>query len=162
MIRSLPGQYAIPMCGIMNSSRAQEALSRGNIREANELSGSPYRIRALVVHGNRLGGKLGFPTANLQLADNHPFLLPMGVYAVKVTVDQTNYDGMANAGVRPTIGGKNLTLEVHLFDFSGDLYGKTIEVCFIDRIRDEKKFDSLEDLVKQLRLDQADAIRLLA
>jgi len=150
------------MCAIPYSGRAQEALSRGSIREANELSGSPYRIRALVVHGNHLGSNLGFPTANLQLAENRPFVPPMGVYAVKVAVDQTNYGGMANAGIRPTLGGKTMTLEVHLFDFSGDLYGKIVEVSFMDRIRDERKFDSLEDLVKQLHMDKADALRLLS
>lgn len=132
------------------------------MREARRISGAPYCIRAVVVHGNHLGNTLGFPTANLHLAADQPLLVPTGVYAVNVEVDQEQYGGMANAGFRPTIGGTEMTLEVHLFDFSGDLYGKPISVRFIDRIRDEKKFDSLEDLVKQLRLDQAAALKSLA
>jgi riboflavin kinase / FMN adenylyltransferase len=150
-----------PMNGISDPMQVNDALSQGKIREANELSGSPYMIRATVVHGNHLGRTLGFPTANLHLIGNQPFILPMGVYAVYVQVGPVRYGGMANAGIRPTIGGTAMTVEVHLFGFSGDLYGCVLEVFFIDRIREERKFDSLNDLVKQLRLDQDAALRSL-
>jgi riboflavin kinase / FMN adenylyltransferase len=124
--------------------------------------GSVYCIRALVVHGNHLGRTLGFPTANLAFPKDNPFLLANGVYAVKVEVDQLIYSGMANAGIRPTIDGKALTVEVNLFDFSGDLYGQTLVVCFFNRIRDEKKFDNLEQLVEQIHFDKKEALKLLS
>ena len=137
------------------------ALSKGDVRKANELAGSPYCIRALVVHGNHLGRSLGFPTANLEMPENKPFLLANGVYAVQVEVDQKVFRGMANAGIRPTVSGNKHTVEVNIFDFSGDLYGKTVVVCFMDRIRDERKFASLEFLVQQIQLDKKVALKLL-
>jgi len=145
-----------------NSPDVMSALSRGDIRQANELMGSVYWIHGLVVHGNHLGRTLGYPTANLELLKNKPFLLANGVYAVKVEVNQLVYSGMANAGVRPTIAGTTLTIEVNLFDFSGDLYGKTLVVYFFDRIRDEKKFDNLDQLVQQIHQDKKAAMRLLS
>jgi riboflavin kinase/FMN adenylyltransferase len=144
------------------SPRVLEALSNGNIRKANELMESVYLIHALVVHGTHLGRTLGYPTANLDLQKNKPFLLANGVYAVRVEVNNLVYNGMANAGVRPTIAGKSLTVEVNLFDFSGNLYGKTLVVYFIDRIRDEKKFNSLDELVAQIHLDKQQALKLLS
>ncbi|MCX6269213.1 MAG: hypothetical protein NTW16_17980 [Bacteroidetes bacterium] len=145
-----------------NSPDVLEALSKGDIRKANELMGSVYLVEALVVHGNHLGRTLGYPTANLQLPDSKPFLLANGVYAVKVEIDQVVYKGMANAGIRPTISGKALTVEVNIFEFSGDIYGKKLVVCFFERIRDEKKFDSLDLLVQQIHLDKAEALKLLS
>lgn len=146
----------------INSPRVLEALSNGNIRKANELMESVYLIHALVVHGTHLGRTLGYPTANLELQKNKPFLLANGVYAVRVEVNNLLYNGMANAGVRPTIAGKTLTVEVNLFDFSGNLYGKTLVVYFIDRIRDEKKFNSLDELVAQIHLDKQQVLKLLS
>lgn len=145
-----------------NSSEVINALAEGDIRKANELMESVYLVHALVVHGNHLGRTLGFPTANLELPKNKPFLLANGVYAIKAEVNLQVYNGMANAGIRPTIYGTTLTLEVNLFDFSGDLYGKTMVVYFYHRIRDEKKFDSLDHLVQQIHLDKKEALRLLA
>jgi riboflavin kinase/FMN adenylyltransferase len=146
----------------IDSPKVIEALSKGYIREANELMESVYHIHALVVHGNHLGRSLGYPTANLKLLKNKSFLLANGVYAVKAEFDYTVYYGMTNAGVRPTINGKNLTIEINLFDFSGNLYGKTLVVYFIDRIRDEKKFNSLDELAAQIMLDKQQALRLLS
>jgi riboflavin kinase / FMN adenylyltransferase len=139
-----------------------DALSVGNIRKANELMQSAYRIRAKVVHGNHLGRSLGYPTANLQLQENKPFLLANGVYTVKTEFNRLIYNGMANVGIRPTIAGKTLTIEVHLFDFSGNLYGKTLIVSFFDRIRDEMKFGTLDLLIQQLNQDKKEAFRLLS
>jgi riboflavin kinase / FMN adenylyltransferase len=129
--------------------------------EAGNPIGPGYKISGLVVHGNHLGRTLGFPTANLSLEEDKPFPLPRGVYAVKVGTGSGRYNGMANAGIRPTVGGTTLTVEVNLFGFSGDLYGKTLEVDFIGRIRDERKFDSLDDLVSQLHRDMEAALKLL-
>jgi riboflavin kinase / FMN adenylyltransferase len=146
----------------LNSPQVLDALAKGNIRRANELMESVYLIHARVVHGNHLGRTLGFPTANLELLKNKPFLLAHGVYAVKAEINHVVYKGMANAGIRPTIDGTTMTLEVNLFDFSDDLYGKTLVVYFIDRIRDEKKFKNLDELVQQIHEDKLQALRLLS
>jgi len=146
----------------LDSPAVLAALAKGDIRKANELMQSVYTIHALVIHGNHLGRALGYPTANIELLDNTPFLLANGVYAVKVEVNRMIYNGMANAGVRPTIAGKTLTVEVNIFDFSGDLYGQTLLVYFFHRIRDEKKFDSLDHLVQQIHLDKKVAMKLLS
>jgi riboflavin kinase/FMN adenylyltransferase len=121
-----------------------------------------YSIQGVVVHGNHLGKKLGYPTANLELPENKPFHLSNGVYAVNAEVDGVRYKGMANAGYRPTVAGEAMTVEIHLFGFSGDLYGKTLTVCFFSRIRDEQKFESLELLVQQIHKDKQEALRLLS
>jgi riboflavin kinase/FMN adenylyltransferase len=146
----------------IHSPQVLDALTKGNIREANELLGYVYRVRALVVHGKHLGRSLGFPTANLFLQNNEPFLLAHGVYAVKAEIDHVVYKGMANAGIRPTIDGKTMTVEVNIFDFSGDLYGKNLIVYFIDRIRDEKKFKDLDELIRQIGKDKIEAEKLLS
>jgi len=145
----------------IDSPQVLEALSRGMILEANELMGGAYSISAFVIHGNHLGRQLGFPTANLKLPENKPSPLAHGVYAVKIEFNQSWYKGMANVGVRPTVDGKNLAIEIHLFDFSGDLYGKTLRVHFFGRIRNEQKFKSLDALVNQLHMDKQQALNLL-
>ncbi|MDP1621816.1 MAG: riboflavin kinase [Bacteroidales bacterium] len=146
----------------LDAQGVRDALSVGDIHHANKLMKSVYCIHGLVVHGNHLGRSLGYPTANLELLKNKPFLLANGVYAVKVEVNQLVYNGMANAGIRPTVNGKTLTVEVNLFDFTGDLYGKTLVVYFYHRIRDEKKFESLDHLVRQIHLDKKETLRLLS
>ncbi len=146
----------------IDSPDVLDALMKGEIRKVNSLLGSFYCVRARVIHGNHLGRTLGYPTANLELSENNPFLLANGVYAVTVEFDNLFHEGMANAGTRPTISGKTLSVEVNIFDYSGDLYGKTLAVSFIDRIRDEKKFDGLDHLVQQLHQDKTEARRLLS
>ena len=146
----------------LNSPDVLGALSKGDIQKANELLQSTYWIQGRVVHGNHFGRTFGFPTANLELTKDKPFLLANGVYTVKVAVANLLYDGMANAGVRPTISGRTMTVEVNLFDFSGDLYGQILQVYFFDRLRDERKFDSLELLVQQIQSDKREAVCLLS
>jgi riboflavin kinase/FMN adenylyltransferase len=133
---------------------AKAALAMGDLTLAHQLSGLLFSVSGQVVHGNHLGRKLGFPTANLKLEDNFEFFPPFGVYAVKTGFDNLAFNGMANAGVRPTVDGANMTIEIHLLDFSGDLYGKILNVTFVEYIRPEKKFDSLEELVKQIEEDK--------
>lgn len=145
----------------LDAPGVRHALATGDVRKANRLMGSAYAINAPVIHGNHLGRTLGYPTANLELTDSNPFLPANGVYAVIVETDHRVYKGMANAGTRPTISGTTMSVEVNLFDFSGDLYGKTLSVAFIDRIRDEKKFASLDLLVRQLHRDKQKALELL-
>lgn len=144
------------------SSRGiEEAFSNGNAREIIRSTGEPYRLTGVVTEGRKLGRTLGFPTANLTLSDDTPFRLAPGVYAVMVVAEGAMYQGMANAGFRPTLGGTTLIVEVNLFGFSGDLYGKTLEVLFMDRIRAEKKFNGIEELSAQIALDRDTALRLL-
>ncbi len=142
-------------------SGVTEALEKGDLITANALLGRPYRLTGLVIQGNQLGRTLGFPTANLQTDPEVPFLLPTGVYAVRASAGGEWFPGMANAGFRPTLNGKDWTLEVHLIGFSGDLYGKKLEVDFISRLRDERKFGSSGELAAQIRADQQAALDLL-
>ncbi|HNY00979.1 MAG TPA: riboflavin kinase [Bacteroidales bacterium] len=121
----------------------------------------PLTIEAPVIHGNHLGRQIGYPTANLDLSGQDPFPLTAGVYAVVAIFDGMSYLGMANAGFRPTINGNSFSLEVHLFDFSGDLYGKRISVTFLHHLREEKKFDGIDALVSQIRRDEDAARKLL-
>jgi len=132
----------------VSSTRLRNALAAGQLNVAKNLLGRPYSISGKVIHGAQLGRKLGFPTANVHMRHERPALT--GVYAVKL--DSLN--GVANLGVRPTIAGvPKLLLEVHLFDFDGDLYDKHVHVEFFYKIRDEMKFDGLDALKAQIAKD---------
>ncbi len=137
----------------VSSTRIRECLQAGDLQEAEALLGRPYSIIGKVMHGRRLGRELGAPTANIQL---HRYRAPIdGVYAVEMTGLDRQYQGVANVGVRPTLNEDNLSplLEVHLFDFEGEIYGKTVEVIFRHKIRDEYKFDGLDALKAQIQRD---------
>jgi riboflavin kinase/FMN adenylyltransferase len=111
-----------------------------------------------------LGRKLGFPTANIESSDKYKIIPGYGVYAVKVELSGTEYDGMLNIGTRPTFNNNadNRSIEVHIFDFKGDIYGKEITLKFIGKIRDEQKFDNIEMLVSQLEKDKETALSILS
>ncbi len=143
-----------------SSTATRRALEAGDVERARLLLGHPYFVVGEVVHGEKRGAKLGFPTANLRLDSSAR--LRQGIYAVGVTIDGALYGGVASFGTRPTFGDGAPLLEVFVFDFSGDLYGKTIEVAFVGFIRDEQKFGHLEDLVAQMRRDAAAARKMLA
>jgi riboflavin kinase / FMN adenylyltransferase len=115
----------------------------------------------VVVKGNQLGRKIGFPTANLIPGKEEKLLLNKGVYAVRVKVNLNLYDGMANIGIRPTFDKHDLTIEAHLFNFSDDIYGETITIFFYDFIREERKFASLDELKMQLKKDKMTIRKLL-
>jgi riboflavin kinase/FMN adenylyltransferase len=136
---------------IVSSSRIRDLLLAGRVREAGELLCRPYRISGPVVTGAGRGRKLGFPTANIQFAQE---LVPLpGVYVVEAEVDGKRRPGVANVGFNPTFGENSLGVEVHLLDFEGDLYGKSVSVLFRDRIRDERKFKSVDELARQIAKD---------
>lgn len=137
---------------IVSSSRIRELLLGGRVREAEELLCAPYRVSGTVVAGAGRGRKLGFPTANVQYNQE---LLPLpGVYVVDAGVGGVVRRGVANVGFNPTFGENSLGVEVHLLDFhGGDLYGQEMSVYFRDRIRDERKFKSVEELVRQIGKD---------
>jgi riboflavin kinase/FMN adenylyltransferase len=140
----------------VSSSLVRDALEAGDLEAATRLLGRPYRISGRVQRGQRLGRKLGFPTANLAL---HRKVIPLwGVFAVRVDGPGLSaHPAVASLGTRPTLDGTVPLLEVHLFDFDRDLYGRNLDVDFIARLRDEVRFDSLEALVTQMHRDAAQA-----
>ncbi|MBI5577056.1 MAG: bifunctional riboflavin kinase/FAD synthetase [Deltaproteobacteria bacterium] len=136
---------------IVSSTRIRDLLLAGRVREAEELLRRPYRISGPVIAGAGRGRKLGFPTANIQFRQD---LIPLpGVYVVDAEVRGVRRRAVANVGFNPTFGENSLGVEVHLFDFDEDLYGEEIAIHFRDRIRDEKKFKSVEELVRQIKRD---------
>jgi riboflavin kinase / FMN adenylyltransferase len=163
------GVTALPPAGIeqgdvFSSTRVREHLQAARPREATLLLGRPWEIEGRVEHGEKLGRKLGYPTANLMLGE---YLQPaLGIYAVKTGVDAGRetlwHDGVASFGYRPTVGGTHLVFEVHLFDWTGDLYGRHLRVALIEHLRPEKKFDGLDSLRAQIAADCDLARRLLA
>ena len=148
----------------ISSTKIRNALAVGNIKSANRLLGYTYSITAEVEVGNKIGRTMGFPTANLELPREYMLINCGGVFACLVDYEGKTYKAMANIGHRPTIGDRTKDqpiIEVNLFDFDGDLYGKQIHVSFIDRIRDEEKFDSLDELKAQLEQDKKAVMNLL-
>lgn len=142
----------------VSSSMIRSALSCGDIRLANRCLGYSYFLEGVVVGGRQNGRKIGFPTANLQVSVPGKLIPSNGVYAVRVELDGVVYGGMLNIGVRPTFhNGSDRSLEVHIFDFSSDVYGKSLRIFFQDFIRPERKFDSINELVRQL---QSDALQI--
>jgi len=141
----------------VSSGPIREALAAGRLADATEFLGFPWFVSGVVIRGDRRGHQLGFPTANLRLPDGCG--LRHGIYAVRAAVAGRRYDdGVASFGRRPMFDTGVVLLEVYLFDFSGDLYGQSIDVAFIDWLRDEQKFASNDALVRQMRQD-ADAAR---
>ena len=141
----------------VSSTRIRESLARGHFEEAKDLLGYAYSISGKVIYGRQIGRTLGVPTANIQL---HRYVAPItGVFAVEMLFDGQTFPGVANVGVRPTIDDHTLKpiLEVHLFDFSGDIYGERAKVVFRRKIRDEKKFAGIEALKEAIMNDIQDA-----
>jgi riboflavin kinase/FMN adenylyltransferase len=145
----------------ISSTRIRETVMAGRVEDACHLLGRYYQIRGEVVTGRKRGGpKLGFPTANIRLVDE---LCPKtGVYAVTVLWKGKKFKGVANIGYSPTFDDHMFTVEVHLFDFQEDIYGETIRVNFVKRIRDEKKFSGISELSRQIRGDCESARSILA
>ena len=134
----------------ISSTRIRRFLEQGDLAQVNRLLGHPYILTGPVVSGQQLGRTIGIPTANLQLPEE---LIPprLGVYACKCLVDGREYLAVTNVGTRPTVNGSNISVEVHLLDFEGNLYGKPLTVAFCQFLRPEKKFPSLEELQKEIQ-----------
>jgi riboflavin kinase/FMN adenylyltransferase len=145
---------------VVSSTRIRRLVGEGRVDEAGALLGHPYYIDATVVEGRRRGRELGFPTANLR-TDNE-LVPPDGVYATTLLLDGVVHGGMTNIGVRPTFGEDVRTVETHLFNFTGDLYGRVVRLAFVQRLRDERRFDDVDALRAQLEADQRRAERLFA
>lgn len=140
----------------VSSSVIRSFLKEGEVDMANQCLGYPYTIIGKVVNGYHEGRKIGFPTANLDLSHFGQMIPAPGVYAVKARLENTVVwkHGMMNVGTRPTFDGKQLTLETHIFNFDGDIYGQLLLVSFVKRIRGEQKFESPEELTEQLKEDE--------
>lgn len=149
---------------VVSSTEIRSLLvDRGDVREAARRLGRAYGLGGTVVAGDARGRTIGFPTANLAVDHPRKVVPRTGVYAVRARVEGgRTYGGMMNIGVRPTFGGDTLRLEAHLFDFEGDLYGRALRIEFVDRIRDERRFDGVAALVEQLSQDRARCIAILA
>ncbi len=145
----------------ISSTHIRGLLEQGKVLDANRFLGHPHILAGTVLSGKQLGRTIGIPTANLSYP-NELLKIPYGVYACKVCVDGKTYTAVTNVGVRPTVSGEGVTVESHLLDFSGDLYGKTAEVFFYDFIRPEQKFSDLVQLQAQIETDKATAIACLA
>jgi len=138
---------------VISSSRIRKLIGAGNVAIANKMLMKPYRITGRVIKGRQLGRTIGFPTLNLELDSN--YLIPgRGVYHTSVSIDGECYNSITNIGLNPTVQGENLSIECHVIEFNQDIYGKVVNVTFIERIRDEKKFNSLDELAKQLKRDK--------
>ncbi len=142
---------------IISSTKIRHLLLEAGVAAANKYLGYPYMVRGKVVHGNGRGSGIGFPTANIRPPDIYKLLPGNGVYVVSTKIDGTQHYGMANIGLRPTITTDiKPTLEVNVFDFDGDLYGKSLSVYFHKFLREEKRFSSVEALVYQIEKDEMD------
>ncbi|MBO5673612.1 MAG: riboflavin biosynthesis protein RibF [Paludibacteraceae bacterium] len=140
----------------VSSSRIRKLLAAKCIEQVNRLLGYKYSISGVVEHGNAIGTKLGFPTANIRLNSSKQ-LPPSGVYAVLANVNGVEYKALANIGTNPTVGNDYLSLEVHLLDFKGDLYDKQLTISFLSFLRKERKFNSLAELQSQIAEDISEA-----
>jgi riboflavin kinase/FMN adenylyltransferase len=148
---------------ISSSLVRKELELNGNIILADNYLGQPYKLSGSVIHGDKRGRLIGYPTANLRMVDARKIIPKNGVYAVDVMVenDKTTYRGMMNIGTRPTFTeNDNRAIEVHILDFDSDIYGKVVTVHFLKRIRDEKKFSGIEPLVDQLNLDRISCLEV--
>ena len=145
----------------VSSTKIRKALEQGDVKTAARYLGRPYELDGKVVKGQQLGRFIGFPTANIQVESEFKLLPKDGVYAVMVVMEQDQYRAMLNIGNRPTVQGNEKTVEAHLLGFEGDLYGKQLQVLFIDFIREQQDFGSLEALRQQLILDKNNVNLLL-
>ncbi|MDR6216923.1 riboflavin biosynthesis protein RibF [Deinococcus soli (ex Cha et al. 2016)] len=150
-----PEVVVVPIHGLsgedIKSTRVREYLKSGDVDGARRLLGRHYDAQGVVVQGDRLGRTIGWPTANIRVPDGKA--LPLGVFAVVAVGDHGRWHGMANVGFRPTVNGTDRRFEVHLFDFSGDLYGQEVQVKFFTHLRGEQKFSGLDELKAQIARD---------
>ena len=147
----------------VSSSKIRESLQNGNIDKANRYLGYRFSLHGKVVEGQKLGRKIQFPTANIEVSDPHKIIPGYGVYAAQVFVDGKTYQGMLNIGTRPTINNNadHRSIEVHIFDFNQDIYKKQLEIRFITKVRDEQKFASIDSLRTQLEKDKLKVLSLM-
>lgn len=145
----------------VSSTKVRNAIITGDIKKANQYLGRPFSLSGIIVKGDKIGRKIGFPTANLEIKETYKLNPQNGVYLIQCHLDGQKYFGMMNVGKRPTIMGKEIQIETYFFDFDGDLYGKKLSIELLEKIRDEQKYDSLESLGNQLSIDQISCQKLI-
>lgn len=145
----------------VSSTKIRKALADKNIKTANKYLGYNFMLNGKVVNGKQLGGKIGFPTANINIEEDYKLVPKTGVYIVKSVINNVVVFGMMNIGFRPTINGKHQTIEVHYFDFEGDLYNQYLTIEILYFLRDEQKFSSVDKLIFQLKKDKDNALNHL-
>ena len=146
----------------VSSTKIRKALEEGDMKTANMYLGYNYMLTGSIVKGKGIGRKLNFPTANLSIPEEYKLIPKNGVYVVSSVLDGKTVFGMMNIGFNPTVEGKTKSIEINFFDFDQDLYGKKIQIDIIDRIRDEKKFNSLEGLQAQLKKDRETSLSIIS
>ena len=138
----------------VSSTKVRRALTAGNLKTANNYLGYNFMLNGTVVNGKKLGGTIGYPTANIEIEETYKLIPKTGVYVVQSTIANKNIYGMMNIGNRPTVDGNHQTIEVHFFDFHQDLYHQKLNIELIYFLRDEEKFDTIDSLVHQLKKDE--------
>lgn len=145
----------------VSSTKIRKAIENGEITKANQYLGYNFMLTGKVVEGKNLGEKIGFPTANLFIKETYKLIPKTGAYIVKSTIDNEVVYGMMNIGFRPTLKGKHQTIEIHFFNFNKDLYTKTIQIKVLKFLRDEQKFESIQNLKKQLQTDKQNSLKYI-
>jgi len=147
----------------ISSTKVRNSLLTGEIQAANQFLGYNYFIKGTVVEGDKIGRKIGFPTANIKVNEWYKLIPTKGVYAVKIKLAQSTFNGMLNIGTRPTLnGGNNESIEVNIFNFDEDIYNNEIKIEFYARVRDEQKFENISALQKQLEIDKQNIIQIFS
>ena len=147
----------------VSSTKVRRALLEGNVKVASTYLGHPFRLSGRVIDGAKNGRKLGFPTANIEIKETYKLIPLVGIYAVYAYYEGIRYKGMLNIGFRPSIDSSDgsMSIEVNIFDFNQDIYGRDLKVDLIKRIRNEKKFDSIEELIAEMKKDKSKTERIL-
>ncbi|NNL15263.1 MAG: bifunctional riboflavin kinase/FAD synthetase [Flavobacteriaceae bacterium] len=145
----------------VSSTKIRKAITEGDVTIANKYLGYNFMLTGTIVKGNSLGKTINFPTANIEIKENYKLVPKKGVYIVSSNIDGKDVFGMMNIGKKPTVKGKKKTIEVHFFDFDQDIYGKKLQVNLLKRIRNEEKFDSIQDLQHQLKKDKEAALEFI-
>jgi len=146
----------------VSSTKIRKALTEGEIEKANTYLGYEFMLSGTVIHGKGLGKQWNYPTINIHIEEPYKLIPKSGVYIIKTTINNSHVFGIMNIGYRPTIDGKHQTIEVHLLDFNADLYGEKIQVQLVYRLRDEQKFDSIDELFTQIKCDESNARELIS
>jgi riboflavin kinase/FMN adenylyltransferase len=146
----------------VSSTKIRHAITAGRMEDASQMLGRNYAIKGTVIHGNKLGRTLGYPTANIQPLEPEQIIPANGIYAIQATYNGKPYNGMLSIGYNPTVSDKKeLRIEANLFDFDKEIYGDALEILFIKKFRNELKFNSVEELSKQLHKDKEEAIKMI-
>ncbi|HEU5291789.1 MAG TPA: bifunctional riboflavin kinase/FAD synthetase [Cyclobacteriaceae bacterium] len=145
----------------VSSTKIRRAIETSDLETATHLLGKPYAINGRVIKGDQIGRLMGFPTANLEIDSNHKLIPADGIYAVTITHEHTEYDGMLYIGDRPTVNGSKKNIETNIFNFKKDIYGESLTIRLHQFIREDRKFDDVEQLTMQIKKDEEKSIQIL-